>query len=36
MQTDGWTDYRADRQTDKQLDFASHNLWHFGQAILLP
>ena len=23
-------------QTDKQLDFAAHNIWHFGQAILLP
>ena len=23
-------------QTDKQLDFAAHDIWHFGQAILLP
>ena len=30
------TDRRINRQTDKQLDFAAHNLQHFGQAILLP
>ena len=36
MQIDRRTDLRADRQTDSQLDFAAHNLWHSGQAILLP
>ena len=30
------TDRRINGQTDKQLDFAAHNLQHFGQAILLP
>ena len=29
-------DGRINGQTDKQLDFAAHNLQHFGQAILLP
>ena len=36
MQTDRWTDGLTNEQTDKQLDFAAHNLWHFVQAILLP